>query len=107
MNKKYSKYLKTSIAAATGVAASSAEAIVIQIDHGTKTNQAAPGDGNLLFDITGDTQPDYQLLYAGDNGAKVQITSVGGPAGPNQILLPNATPDYSVLPVVAIAVPLL
>jgi hypothetical protein len=101
MNKKYSKYLKTSIAAASGVAASSAQAIVVQIDHGTKTSQSAPGDGNLLFDITGDTQPDYQLLYAGDNGAKVQITSVGGPAGPNQILMPNATPDFSVLPVVA------
>ena len=106
MNKRHAKYLKASLAvAASGLSAEAAQAALVITDHNISTSQSVAGDGNLPFDVNADSLPDYQLLYANDNGAKVQITAApfGDPLDPtqNQIMMPDASANRRVLPVLS------
>lgn len=98
MKKLSSKYFKASLAAAAaGLTASAGQASVITIDH----NQTlAAADGNVTFDITGDSVDDYAFLFANNNLEKPQITSSEFyTGGINRVCLPVAGQEQRTLPV--------
>ncbi|QDU58948.1 PEP-CTERM sorting domain-containing protein [Aeoliella mucimassa] len=103
MNTSRSRYFKVSLAAAaSGLTMGSAHAVVVTTVHDSTSPWNAADSPEIDFDITADGVDDYQLLFAGNNAQKPQITTLGfNGDGQNQIFLPNADENVRTLEVLS------
>lgn len=93
---KNTRYFKSSLVIASGLAAGAGQAAVTTINYGSTVTLTG---SELNFDITGDATADYRLLFSGVGAPKnytdrPQITSTAfGSGGINQIFLNSSADD--------------